>query len=304
MTINYTSIFLLLFLTQILSAQYQIGLIPRVSPDKSISQKIGYTEVKIEYGSPAMNNRQLWGDLVPYDKVWRAGANNATTVEFSDEIVIDKQSLDSSKYAFFIIPRKNAKWTVIFNKVHKQWGAFRYSESEDALRVDVIPIRKDYPTENLTYSIKQLGYQYGSLVLRWGYLEIEVPFETNYLKKFEQEVATRADQQDDYIKWIVYLQGAEHLYQIGSRGDLALSWINQAEKIMDSTTEWNDQFYPRDYVKGHVYWTKAKLLAKENNFSEAKVYGQKLKNLENTIFYKRKNQGEEIDALLDLWKEK
>ncbi|MEM6700816.1 MAG: DUF2911 domain-containing protein, partial [Bacteroidota bacterium] len=70
------------FLVQPLSAQYQIGIIPRVSPDKMVYQKIGYTEVEIRYGSPAVNQRPIWGDLVPYDKVWRAGANAATTVEF------------------------------------------------------------------------------------------------------------------------------------------------------------------------------------------------------------------------------
>lgn len=304
MTTHYISTFLLLFLTQTLFAQYQIGLIPRVSPDKAVSQKIGYTEVEITYGSPAVKNRQLWGELVPYDKVWRAGANNATTVEFSDKVLIENTPLDSGKYALFIFPRENDKWTVIFNRVHKQWGAFRYDESEDVLRVDVVPRRKTTLSENLTYSIEQLGYQYGRLVLHWGYTEIVVPLETNYLKKFEQEVEERASQQPEYLKWIVYLQGAEHLHQISSRLDLAVSWINQAEGIMNSTSEWNEQFYQRDYVKGHLYWTKAKLLAKSDNFSEAQRYGQRLKSLENPIFYKRKNQAEEIDTLLELWKEK
>lgn len=304
MLIKYTSTLFLIFLTQILCAQYQIGLIPRVSPDKAVFQKIGYTEVEIKYGSPAIKNRSIWGDLVPYDKVWRAGANSATTVEFSDNIIIGNHQLDSGKYALFIIPKANDKWTVIFNKVHKQWGAFKYDESEDALRVKIVPRRRNYPTENLTYSIQQLGYQYGSLVLRWEYLEIAIPFETNYLEKFRQEVENRANQQEDYIKWIVYLQGAEHLHQIESEPDLALSWINQAEKIMSSTSEWNEQFYPRDYIKGHLFWTKAKLLAKANNFSEAQTYAQKIKSLENPIFYNREKETEEIDTLIGLWKEK
>lgn len=292
------------FFTQMVSAQYQIGLVPRTSPDKAIFQKIGFTEVEITYGSPAVKNRQIWGNVVPYNEVWRAGANNATTIEFGSEIIINNMPLDSGKYAFFIIPKEENKWTVIFNKIHKQWGAFQYNEEEDALRIDVIPRRKIYPTENLTYAINQLGYQYGSIILNWGEIEIEVPFETKYLEKFQQDVETKVNQQPEHLKWIVYLQGAEHLEQIGLNQDVALSWINQAEKIMNatSTSEWNQQFYPRDYIKGHLYWIKAKLLADDRNFLEAINYVEMLKKIENKMFYNRKNEKEGINILSNNWK--
>ena len=211
---KYHSTLLLLLISQIIFSQYQIGLVPRVSPDKAIHQKIGYTEVEIKYGSPSVNNRQIWGELVPYDRVWRAGANNATTVEFNSRISLNNMPLDSGKYALFIIPRANDKWTIIFNKNHKQWGAFRYNHDEDALRIDVLPRRNNYPTEELSYSIEQFGYQFGSIILKWDYLQLEIPFETNYLSQFEHEVDSRAAAQPEYINWIVYLQVAEHLEQI------------------------------------------------------------------------------------------
>lgn len=204
----------------------------------------------------------------------------------------------------FIIPKENDKWTIIFNKTYKQWGAFKYNEDEDALRIDILPRRNNYQTENLTFSINQVGYKFGSIVLNWEYLEIEIPFETNYLEQFEQEVETRADKQPEYIKWIVYLQGAEHLLQINSKQHLAMSWINQAEKNMNSTYEWNEQFYPKDYIKGHLYWIKSKLFAENGNFKDAIDYAEKVKTLENTIFYDRKNEEESIDALLNYWKGK
>ncbi len=301
---KFTLTLVLLFFSQIVFGQYQIGLIPRVSPDKAVYQKIGYTDLKVNYGSPSVKNRQIWGELVQYGKVWRAGANNATTVEFSSRITINKMPLDSGKYALFIIPKENDKWTIIFNKTHKQWGAFKYNEDEDALRIDIIPRRNSHQTENLTYSINQVGYKFGSIVLNWEYLEIEIPFETNYLEQFEQEVESRANKQPQHIKWIVYLQGAEHLLQINSNDSLAISWVNQAEKIMDSTSEWNEQFYPRDYIKGHLYWTKAKILAQNDDFKKAVEYAKKVKTLENTIFYDRKNEEETIDILLNYWKEK
>lgn len=295
---------LFLFCTQVVLGQYQIGLVPRESPDKGTYQKIAYTEVTVKYGSPAVKNRVIWGDLVPYNRVWRSGANNATTVEFSSKVQIDGMELDSGKYALFLIPHKNDEWTVVFNKVHQQWGAFKYDKKEDALRVDILPRRTDFPTEHLTYSIRQVGYKYGSILLKWEYLEIEIPFETNYLKQFEQEVESRAMQQPAYIKWIVYLQGAEHLLQIKSNDSLALSWINQAEKIMDSTSEWNEQFYPRDYIKGHLYWTKAKLFAQREQFKEALVYAEKTKTVANPIFYDEEREDEAIDRLIDSWRKR
>lgn len=298
-----TSTLVLLFVSQIVFGQYQIGLIPRVSPDKASYQKIGYTEVHVKYGSPAVKNRQVWGGLVSYDKVWRAGANNATTVELNSTVTINNMPLDSGKYALFIIPKENDKWTVVFNKTHKQWGAFKYDEGEDVLRIDVSPKINNYKTEHLTYSINQVGYKYGSIALNWEYLEIEIPFETNYLEHFEQEVESRAIQQPEYIKWIVYLQGAEHLLQIHSNEVLASSWLDKAEKIMNSTSEWNEQFYPREYIIGHLYWTKALLFSQKNKFKEALEYAEKVKTLDNTIFYDRKNEEESIDVLINHWKE-
>jgi hypothetical protein len=269
-----------------------------------VYQKIGYTEIEVRYGSPTVKNRTIWGELVSYGKVWRAGANNATTVEFSAAVIIGGQKLEKGKYAFFIIPKENDKWTAIFNKVSKQWGAFKYNEREDALRVEISPQITNYKTENLTYTISQTGFKYGSIALTWDYMKIEVPFETNYLSAFKQEIESRANQQPEYIKWLPYLQGAEHLQQIGDSLRLAKSWINQAEKIMNATTEWNKQFYPRQYVVGHLYWVKAKLLASDGSYKEAVKYINQLKGLENTLFYKRKNETEEIDKYLEAWKKK
>ena len=292
------------FLIQTVYGQYQIGIIPRVSPDKMIFQKIGYTTVEVKYGSPAVNNRQIWGELVPLGKVWRAGANSATTIEISSSINIGAMTLDSGKYSFFLIPKENDKWTVIFNKVSKQWGAFRYNEKEDALRWEVSPRTTKFKTENLTYTINQTGFKYGSILLSWDFLEIEIPFETNYLTEFEEKIEARASLQPEYIQWIPYLQGAEHLEEINNSIELAQKWIDKAEKIMNSTRDWNKQFYPRQYVEGHLYWIKAKILAWDNNYEEAVEYIDKLKNLEKTDFYDKRNEKEGIDLHYKIWKSK
>lgn len=290
------------FLFQTLFGQYQIGIIPRASPDKKIYQKIGYSEIEIQYGSPSVNNRKVWGELVPYNKVWRAGANSATTIEFQSPIIIDGQILDSGKYSFFIIPKEKDTWTVIFNKVSKQWGAFSYSDKEDAIRLEISPRITNHKAENLGYTIHQTGFKYGSITLSWDFIEVEVPFETNYLSEFEEEIESRVNLQPEYIKWIPYLQGAEHLTQINDRMELAKKWISKSEKIMNSTEKWNDQFYPRQYVEGHLYWIKANILAWNNDYVGAIEYIDKLKGLKQTSFYDKKNKTERIDLQYKSWK--
>lgn len=294
----------LFFLFGTAYSQYQIGIIPRVSPDRMVYQKIGYTALEIRYGSPSVQDRAIWGELVPYGKVWRAGANAATTVEFSTAVRIGGQLLDSGTYAFFVLPQEADKWTIIFNKTAKQWGAFKYDKGADALRVDVRPRQTQFKTERLEYSIRQTGFKYGSIVLKWDFMEIEVPFETNYLTEFAQTIETRAAKQPDYIQWIPYIQGAEHLLAVGGSIETAQKWIDQAETIMQATSEWNDQFYPRIYIEGHLYWIKARVLANAEQFAEAVAYVDKLKGLKEPLFYEREQEGEGIDAQYEAWKKR
>jgi len=123
------------------------------SPSKQAKGKIGEVDIAIAYSAPSVKGRTIWGGLEPYDKVWRAGANACTTVEFSKKVTIEGKSLDAGKYGFFIIPKEKGKWTVIFNKVNDQWGAFDYDQKQDALRVDVSPTWSDDVQETLSYSV-------------------------------------------------------------------------------------------------------------------------------------------------------
>ena len=138
------------------------------SPAATAKGKIGAAEVTVNYSSPAVKGRTIWGGLEPYGKVWRAGANEATTVEFSKAVTVEGKPLPAGKYAFFVIPTEK-QWTVIFNKVPNQWGAFKYDEKQDALRVTVTPRKASPIAERLVYDINPKG-----LVLRWEYMEVPV----------------------------------------------------------------------------------------------------------------------------------
>lgn len=131
------------------------------SPASSATGKINGANISINYCSPSVKGRVIWGELVPFGKVWRAGANEATTFETDKEISIEGQKLPAGKYSFFVIPNEK-ECVLIFNKEAKQWGAYKYKESEDQLRVTVKQKMADSNTESLVYAINK-----NSIVLSW-----------------------------------------------------------------------------------------------------------------------------------------
>lgn len=143
------------FITATVSAQ---NAKPRVSPPDSISWKRKDASIDIHYSSPAVKDRKIWGALVPYDKVWRAGANEATTFETDKDIQVQGKLLPAGKYSFFLIPKEGAPWIAVFNREPKQWGAFKYDESKDQLRVEVMPKTIKHLQEKLVYHTTSKGF--------------------------------------------------------------------------------------------------------------------------------------------------
>ena len=154
----------------------------RVSPKAEVSQTIGLTEVSISYSRPGVKGREIWGGLVPYNKVWRTGANEATKITFSTDVKINGKKLKKGVYAFFAIPTKK-EWTLIFNSVADQWGAFTYNEAKDVLSVKVKPVSGNF-SEWLYYSftdmdVKKRGNPNSAVVsLNWGKLKVPFTVET------------------------------------------------------------------------------------------------------------------------------
>ncbi|MES2133183.1 MAG: DUF2911 domain-containing protein [Bacteroidota bacterium] len=122
------------------------------SPRDSVTGKIGQATITVNYGSPSVKGRKIWGDLVPYGKVWRAGANQATTFTTDKAIMVEGKALPAGKYSFFAIPTEK-EWTIVFNKVANQWGAYDYKEKDDALRVTVKPAKISPSAERLKYTV-------------------------------------------------------------------------------------------------------------------------------------------------------
>lgn len=122
------------------------------SPQATAAGKIGAANVKIVYCQPSARGRKIMGGLVPYGEVWRTGANDATTIEIDKPVKIEGKELAAGKYSLFTVPGEK-EWTVIFNKEAKQWGAYKYKESEDVLRVKVVPTKTSAPVETFNINV-------------------------------------------------------------------------------------------------------------------------------------------------------
>lgn len=138
----------------------------RPSPLKKTTGFIGNVKAVVQWGSPSVKGREIWGMIVPYDEVWRTGANEATTIEFDKDVLVNGQELKAGKYGFFSIP-KDGEWVIIFNSIWSQWGAFEYDEKKDALRFNVKPEVIEN-SETLEYKIESDG-----ISMSWEKLKIK-----------------------------------------------------------------------------------------------------------------------------------
>ena len=132
--------------------------------------------VHIEYNSPGVKGRQIWGGLVPYDKVWATGAHTATSVQFSKDVTVNNKKIPAGQYAFFTIPGKE-KWTIILNTRYDQHMADDYNEKEDVARMDVKPEEHSL-TQRLTYNVNSTNNNAGEITMQWEKILIRLPFST------------------------------------------------------------------------------------------------------------------------------
>src|SRR5215831_17979933 len=149
--------------------------LPRASQHALVSQRIGITDITINYHRPLANGRQVWGKLVPYGQVWRAGANENTTITFTDPVTIEGQALDKGTYGLHMIPGET-EWTIIFSKTSTAWGSFTYKEDDDALRVKVKPQTAEMH-DALAYDFDDVKADSAVVTMRWE--KVAVPFKVH-----------------------------------------------------------------------------------------------------------------------------
>lgn len=243
-----TTIAAMLLLLAATSAMAQVR-VPRVSPKSSLMQSVGLTDITINYNRPGVKGRQIWGALVPYDKVWRTGANEATTIQFSDDVWINGNKLTKGLYSLHTIPTAK-DWTIIFNSVAEQWGSYSYDAAKDALRITVTPVPAEH-REWMSFEIPEMTTDTAKIVLRWE--KIAVPFTVDTKSTERTLTGFKNALQPD---WRTPFQAASFAFDNkGAVPDQQLSdWLDQSLRINENTTN---------------LWLKARMLERAGKKAEA-----------------------------------
>lgn len=241
---------LLLFLTCKLEAQTELKK-PEASQAAEVSQRIGLTDIRINYHSPLTNGRKIWGELVPYKEVWRAGANENTSISFSTDVEIEGKSLSAGTYGLHMIPGEK-EWTIIFSKNYYAWGSFFYNEKEDALRVQVSP--KAAPMQDwLSYSFLYPKAKAVTIALHWEQLIIPIQVDINVPETVYESMRRELSNVNGFF-WQGHNQAAAYCIQNNIHLDDASAWIEKSISIQKNFTNLT---------------TKAKLLEVQGKSQEA-----------------------------------
>ena len=216
--------------------------LPPASSSQTITQGLGISTVTLKYSRPNMNERKVFGGLVPYGEVWRTGANNLPILIFDGAVTIAGTRVEAGTYGLLTIPEKD-KWTVILSKNSEQWGAYTYSAEEDLLRFDVKPEQLSKPVETFTISFSDVQPQSARLNIAWDQtrigFELTVDQDTEIMASIAE--AMKGDKKP-------YFQAAQYYYSTDKDIQQALEWVNEADKTPN----------PAPYIK---YW-KARIQLK------------------------------------------
>ncbi len=200
--------------------------LPRLSQHQVVTQTVGLTDIKIDYSRPAVKGRAIWGALVPYDKVWRTGANEATQISFSDDVTINGQALPKGTYSLHTVPGKDS-WIVAFNKVAQQWGSFTYDQAQDALRVTVKPEKAPF-TELMEFDFPQVTNDNAVVAIRWE--NVSVPFTVGVATTAKvMAAASAAVAGAAATDWQTPYRAASFAFDNGDSAQ-AMTWLDQSTK--------------------------------------------------------------------------
>jgi hypothetical protein len=234
-------------------AQADLDL-PRPSPFAKVVQTVGLTDITVDYSSPGVKGRKIWGAVVPYDQMWRAGANQATKVTFGRDVTLAGKPVPAGTYAFFVIPSKSA-WTVILNKRADQAGTGRdYKPADDLLRVQVQPKAAPF-RERLAYLVTDFTDDKASLDLEWEKVRLSIPITVATGTQVAANITAAVDG-----TWRTYANAARYLLETKKDADTAGKYIDQSLALKE---DWFN------------VWIKAEVLAAKGNFKDARAQGDR-----------------------------
>lgn len=263
--------------------------LPQPSPEAMVKQTIGLTEISVRYHAPGVKGRQIFGSLVPYGKLWRAGANEATLITFEDDLFLNHERVPAGTYSFFILPENGTDWNIVLNKDTTLWGLEGYSELNDVAYLRVSPKKIPFQ-ETLQFNFSDIGTNNGTLNLSWETSQVSIRIETEIEKKALANInnALKEAAPDDWYTWA---QAANYMLSKKEHHEKALEWVNKSIAIKENF--YNNWVKARLYALNREYQVAANLTAKSiqlgNQEPESyKTYAQEIESAYNE-WKKRKN---------------
>lgn len=233
--------------------------LPALSPSAKITQSFSTSDIEIAYSRPSMRGRKVFGDLVPYNHVWRTGANGATRIKFGEAVQIAGQEVAAGEYAIYTIPGKE-QWEVIFNKGIGNWGASGYDKKDDIVRFLTKSSRTSTVTETFTIQIANISFNTCEIEIAWENTKITIPVKTN-----NEEVINTAIDKAINNPVIPYFQAAAYYYETGQKLEKAMQYVDKA------ITQNPNAFW--------MQYLKARIAQKQNNKEVAVSAAQRAADL-------------------------
>src|SRR2546430_15750307 len=291
--------FAILALSGTVCAQNDLNL-PAVSQAAEVKQRIALTDITIKYHRPLVNGRRIWGGLVPYGNVWRAGANENTTSDFSDAVSVEGKPLAKGAYGLHMIPNPDS-WTIIFSKTNTAWGSYSYDQKEDALRMDVKPKPLAENKEALEFDFEDLKPTSTTVTLKWE--KLGVPFTVSIndadqtleniraqlkgrgqftwqaLDEGAQFCLTRKINLDEALRWAdASIQNEERFDNLSTKADI-LKALNRPD---EAKTAWN---HALEIAKAPQLYTYGRQLQNQKRGAEAmEIFQAVAKRFPQTVY--------------------
>jgi hypothetical protein len=259
------------------SAQLKL---PAPSPGAKVSQEVGLTDISIEYSSPGVKGRKIWGDLVPWDKPWRTGANASTKITFSRDVNFGGKPVPAGTYAIVTLPTQKG-WTVVLSKELGLWQGKTYDAKDDVVRVPAtttaIPHR-----ERLVFIFSNTTDNGTTLDMEWEKLRVSVPIQVDTAAQAQANIKAAING-----AWRAPSAAARYELETTKNLDTALKYVDLSIAIQPT---WNNQ------------WTKAEILAQKGNYAEARKFAQAAWEMgeKDSNFFAR----DDVSKALEDWKNK
>ena len=229
---------------------------PAPSPMGMVKQTVGITDISLEYARPSAKGRKIFGDLVPYNEVWRTGANKATAITFSDEVTIGGTKIAKGKYSVFTIPSEN-EWTIIINKNTELWGSEEYKMDEDVVRLKAKAMASEM-TETFTIGFSNLTNNGCTVDLSWDKTKVSFPVTVDTDAKVMSSIKDNTSS-----TWRTYAKSAEYILNNNP------AELEMAKDLITKSIVLKEGWYNN--------WVKAQIMAKSGNFLEAYTAAEKSK---------------------------